>query len=159
MKFDDIKILINDLYDECLNNLEPFHRKVDLFEIPESLVLRMLLETNIDLKGFWICIDNFGIIHTLEKHGNPISEAKRGQVAVEKEDFITLIEVCLNADSIKNIGFSNHSKNPILQFEKKINDRIFVVKEVRLITSLKKKKRNRLVFHTMYKIKATNYLQ
>ncbi len=67
-----------------------------------------------------------------------------------------MIDVCLNADSIKNIGVSNHSKNPILQFEKRINDRIFVVKEVRFITSKKKNKINRLVFHTMYKIKATN---
>ena len=87
--------------------------------------------------------------------GSPVSEAKRGQIAVEKEDFITMIEVCLNADTIKNIGVSKHSQNPILQFEKRINDRVFVVKEVRLITSKKKNKLNRLVFHTMYKIKAT----
>ena len=146
---------INDLYDECLNNFEPFHKKLDLFEIPDTLVSRILTETNLDLSGFWICIDNFGIIHTLEKHGSPVSEAKRGQVAVEKEDFITMIEVCLNADTIKNIGVSKHSQNPILQFEKRINDRVFVVKEVRLITSKKKNKLNRLVFHTMYKIKAT----
>lgn len=147
---------INDLYDECLNNFEPFHKKLDLFEIPEILVSRILTETNLDLSGFWICIDNFGIIHTLEKHGSPVSEAKRGQIAVEKEDFITMIEVCLNADTIKNIGVSKHSQNPVLQFEKRINDRVFVVKEVRLITSKKKNKLNRLVFHTMYKIKATN---
>ena len=147
---------INDLYDECLNNFEPFHKKLDLFEIPETLVSRILTETNLDLSGFWICIDNFGIMHTLEKHGSPVSEAKRGQIAVEKEDFITMIEVCLNADTIKNIGVSKHSQNPILQFEKRINDRVFVVKEVRLITSKKKNKLNRLVFHTMYKIKATN---
>jgi phage-Barnase-EndoU-ColicinE5/D-RelE like nuclease3 len=153
---DDLKFQINELYDECLNNFEPFHRKLDLLEIPESLVARIFIETNLDLSGFWICIDNFGILHTLEKHGSPVSEAKRGQVAVEKEDFITMIDVCLNADLIKNIGLSNHSKNPILQFEKKINNRIFVVKEVRLITSKKKNKINRLVFHTMYKIKATN---
>ncbi len=146
---------INDLYDECLNNFEPFHKKLDLFEIPDTLVSRILTETNLDLSGFWICIDNFGIIHTLEKHGSPVSEAKRGQIAVEKEDFITMIEVCLNADTIKNIGVSKHSQNPILQFEKRINDRVFVVKEVRLITSKKKNKLNRLVFHTMYKIKAT----
>ncbi len=153
---DDFKCQINDLYEECLTNFEPFHKKLDLFEIPKSLVSRILTETNLDLSGFWICIDNFGILHTLEKHGSPISEAKRGQIAVEKEDFVTMIEVCLNPDSIKNIGLSKHSQNPIIQFEKKINDRIFVVKEVRLITSKKKNKLNRLVFHTMYKIKATN---
>ncbi len=115
---DDLRAEINDLYDECLNNFEPFHRKLDLLEIPESLVTRIFIETNLDLSGFWINIDNFGIMHTLEKHGRPISEAKRGQVAVEKEVFVTMIDVCLNADSIKNIGVSNHSKNPILQFKK-----------------------------------------
>lgn len=152
----ELRKQINDLYDECLENFEQFHKKIDLFEIPKLLASRIKEKTTIDLLGFWICIDNFGILHTLENHGNPVSEAKRGQIAVEKEDFITMIEVCLYPDEIKFVGNSKHTQKPLLQFEKKIENKIFVVKEVRIVTSKKKNKLNRLVFHTMYKIKAIN---
>jgi phage-Barnase-EndoU-ColicinE5/D-RelE like nuclease3 len=153
---EELRNQINELYDECLENFEQFHKKIDLFVITDALAEKIKEKTTIDLKGFWVCIDNFGILHTLENHGNPVSEAKRGQIAVEKEDFITMIEVCLNPDEVKHIGISKHTQKPLLQFEKKIENKIFVVKEVRIVTSTKKKKLNRLVFHTMYKIKATN---
>ena len=52
------------------------------------------------------------------------------------------------------IGEASHTKKPLLQFVKQIDDKIYVVKELRSITSKKKNKLNRLVFHTMYKIKA-----
>ena len=151
---EEIKQKIYDLYEECLNNLGQFHRKLDLFLIPTELVKKIKQSTNIDVSEHWVCIDNFGILHTLEEHGNPISEAKRGQIAIEKQDFIKMLEVFLCPDEIKMIGESSHTKKPLLQFIKQIDDKIYVVKELRSITSKKKNKLNRLVFHTMYKIKA-----
>lgn len=153
---DKLRIEISDLYDECLENLEQFHRKIDLFQISQTLANTIKEKTDIDLENYWICIDNYGIIHTLENHGNPISEAKRGQIAVEKEDFLKMIEVCLYPDNVKFIGNTKHTQKPLLQFEKIIENKLFVIKEVRIVTSKKKNKLNRLVFHTMYKIKATN---
>jgi hypothetical protein len=153
---DKLRKEISDLYDECLENLEQFHKKIDLFQISETLANTIKEKTDIDLENYWICIDNYGIIHTLENHGNPISEAKRGQIAVEKDDFLKMIEVCLNPDTVKCIGNTKHTKKPLLQFEKIIENKLFVIKEVRIVTSTKKNKVNRLVFHTMYKIKATN---
>ncbi len=151
---EEIKQKIYDLYDECLANLEPFHRKIDLFIIPELLAKHILEVTEIDVTGFWVCIDNFGILHTLESHGNPVSEAKRGQIAVEKDDFVKLLEVFLVPDDIVLVRPATQSQKPLLQFMKRIEDKIYVVKEVRNITSEKKKKKSRLVFHTMYKIRA-----
>jgi hypothetical protein len=153
---DRLRKEISDLYDECLENLEQFHKKIDLFQISGTLAKIIKEKTDIDVENYWICIDNYGIIHTLENHGNPISEAKRGQIAVEKNDFIKMIEVCLEPDTIKCIGNTKHTKKPLLQFEKIIENKLFVIKEVRIVTSTKKNKLNRLVFHTMYKIKATN---
>jgi hypothetical protein len=66
------------LYDECVSSVKPFHRKLDLFIVPNELVQRILDETDIDVAGHWVCLDNYGIVHTLEHHGNPISESKRG---------------------------------------------------------------------------------
>ena len=149
-----IKNKIYDLYDECVNSTEPFHRKLDLFIVPEKLAQRILNEINMDVSGHWVCVDNYGIIHTLEHHGNPISENRRGQVAIMKEDFITMLQVFLYPDEIQASGKSNSSQKPTIQFIRKIEDKIYVVKEVRTITSLKKNKLSRLVFQTMFKIKA-----
>lgn len=150
---EEIKQKIYDLYDECIESLKPFHRKLDLFVVPENLAQQIFNETSIDVSGHWVCIDNYGITHALEHHGNPVSEGKRGQEAVMKEDFVKMLDVFLFPDEIRSTGNTSKSQMPSLQFVKKIEDKIFVVKEVRTITSQKKKKLSRLVFHTMYKIK------
>lgn len=74
---------------------------------------------------------------------------------MEKQDFITMLDVCLNPDVVKYFEAKNGTQK-FLQFEKEIDNKIYVVKEIRTITSINKNKINRLMFHTMYKIKATN---
>jgi hypothetical protein len=154
LDLEQIKTEISALYDECLAIKTPFHRKLDLFIVPENLALKVQEATGIDINGLWVCIDNFGIIHTLEQHGNPISEARRGQIAVEKEDFERFLDVFLFPDEIKLAGVTKRTNLPLIQFIKEIEHKTFVIKEVRTISSLKKKKVSRLVFHTMYKIKS-----
>ena len=152
--FEQIKADILALYDECLEISTPFHRKLDLFIVPDGLIVRVMQATGIDLTGHWVCIDNYGILHTLEQHGNLLSEARRGQIAVDREDFVLFLDVFLNPDEIKMVGKTKQTNLPLLQFVKTIENKTFVVKEVRSITSSRKKKLSRLVFHTMYKIKA-----
>jgi len=95
MQIEEIKQKIYDLYDECLENLGQFHRKLDLFMIPSELAQKIKIITDLDVSDHWVCIDNYGILHTLKQHENPISEAKRGQVAIEKEDFFKMLDVFL----------------------------------------------------------------
>ena len=154
INFEQLKADIFSLYDDCLEATMPFHRKLDLFVVPDALVKRVLLDTGIDLQNHWVCIDNFGILHTIEHHGNPLAEARRGQIAIGKEDFVRFLEVFLNPDEVQLIGVTKQTNLPLLQFVKTIDDKIFVVKEVRTITSSRKQKISRLVFHTMYKRKA-----
>ena len=156
MKFEEIKDKINALYDTCLESKIPFHEKIDVCVVPEELAIKVLSSTKIDISNHLITIDNYGIIHTLQQHSNPITEAKRGQVAIEREDFIRWIEVVLQPDETKLIGNTKRTNLPLLQFEKIIENRKIVVKEVRTIQSTKKQKVSRLVFHTMYKFKKPN---
>jgi hypothetical protein len=142
------------LYKEVVENPLPFHRKLDLFIVPDYLVTIVLESIGVDIKGHWVSIDNFGIEHALEHHGNPISEAKRGQIAVEKEDFITLIDIILAPDEVNIVGGTRRTKLPLIQFVKNIDNKTFIVKEIRTISSTKKHKLSRLMFHTMYKVKA-----
>ncbi len=150
---EEIKQKIVELYDECINSTVPFHRKLDLFIVPDELGQRILNETGIDVSGHWVCVDNYGIIHALEHHGSLIAESKRGQIAVGKEDFITMLNVFLYPDEIKLVGETKKTHRLLIQFIKRIEDKTYVVKEVRTVTSQKKKKVSRLVFHTMYKKK------
>jgi len=147
----EIRQKIYELYDDCISSIEPFHRKLDLFIVPDNLAERIKEATEMDVSGHWVCLDNYGVTHALEHHGNPVSEGKRGQVAVEKEDFITMLEVFLQPDEIQTVGTSRQTRLPMLQFVKTIDNKVFVVKEVRTVTSKKKNKVSRLVFHTMYK--------
>lgn len=147
----EIRQKIYELYDDCISSLEPFHRKLDLFIVPDNLAERIKEATEMDVSGHWVCLDNYGVTHALEHHGNPVSEGRRGQIAVEKEDFITMLEVFLQPDEIQTVGTSRQTRLPMLQFVKTIENQVFVVKEVRTVTSKKKNKVSRLVFHTMYK--------
>jgi hypothetical protein len=156
MDFEKIKIEIDALYNACLEKTTPFHIKIDICIVPEYLAKMVFEATEIDVSNHWITIDNYGIVHTLQQHSNPITEAKRGQVAVEKDDFLKWIQVVLHPDEIKHLGDSKRSLKPILQFEKIIEHKKIVVKEVRTVTSTKKNKISRLVFHTMYKFKKPN---
>ena len=155
MNLEQTKADIYALYDECLENPSPFHRKLDLFIVPDYLVETVLYATGLDIHGHWVCIDNFGILHTLEQHGNPLTEARRGQIAIEKEDFIKFIDVFLQPDEVKLAGATKRTNLPLIQFMKIIEDKKFVIKELRTISSTRKKKVSRIVFHTMYKMKAT----
>jgi hypothetical protein len=67
-----------------------------------------------------------------------------------------MLEVFLYPEEIVLIRNTSHTQKPILQFVRQIEDKIYVLKEIRTITSKKKNKLSRLVFHTMYKIKASN---
>ena len=147
---------IDSLYEECLIKTEQFHTKIDICLVPDDLAQKVLAVTNIDIANHWITIDNYGIIHTLSQHGNPISESKRGQIAIEKEDFLKFINVVLQPDRIVLLENTKRSNLPQIQFEKEIFNKIVIVKEIRTVTSTKKNKVSRLVFHTMYKKAKSN---
>lgn len=64
-----------------------------------------------------------------------------------------MLDVFLYPDEIKIVGETKKTHRTLIQFIKRINEQIYVVKEIRTITSQKKKKISRLVFHTVYKKK------
>ena len=64
---EEIKQQIYDLYDECFTKIEQFHRKIDLFIIPEELAKKIKEFTNINVENHWVCLDNYGILHAIEQ--------------------------------------------------------------------------------------------
>jgi phage-Barnase-EndoU-ColicinE5/D-RelE like nuclease3 len=141
---------IEELYEFTLNNLENTFKRVDLFVINQELGAYISQLTNIDVTEFIVTIDTYSIMHTLERHGNPIREAKRGQIGVEKHHFKEILEVILKPDIVR---FETRSNRESLIFEKDMGDRYFVVKEIRRV--VKKNKQNRLVLQSFYIRKKT----
>ena len=142
---------IGDLYEMAVNNLTNKHFMLDLWTIDEGLGAKIFAETGIDLTGFIVSIDNYGIRHAIERHGDEKKEAKQGQVALQKSVFDLLYLVLTEADSIT---FDPRQRNPsspkveTLIFEKEIEGYHYVFKEIRRVQ--KKGKLNRLVFQTMF---------
>ena len=142
---------IEDLYELAVNNLTNEHIMLDLGIIDDKLATKIFAETGIDLTGFVISIDNYGIRHAIERHGDEKKEAKQGQVAIQKPAFDLLYLVLNEADSITYDPRQRNSKSPMVEtliFEKQIGNYHYVFKEVRRVQ--KKGKSNRLVFQTMF---------
>jgi len=149
----EIREQIEKVYNAALS-LENEHIILDMGIIDENLANRIKEKTELDFSGYYISIDNYSIKHTLEKHGNPITEAKRGQINISKEDFFLLPEIIFNFDNVSYDKKLNKkgANSECLKFEKTIGDVYFVIKEIR--TVIKKGKINRIVLQTMYKRKA-----
>ncbi len=151
MDLEKIKQEIFDLYDICIKKIEPFHIKIDICNIPNYLSDLVFKKTGVNISNHLITIDNYGISHAILKHGNVKTELNRGQIALEKEDFVLFFERIITSDNISFVGKTKKTSLTLLQFEKMLDTKIIIILEVRTIQSKKKNKVNRLVFHTMYK--------
>ena len=141
---------IEKLYEFALNNPRNEYQIVDIFQVEAELSLRIQKATGIIVEGFFVSIDNYSITHTLLRHGNPVKEAKHGQIAITKSDFLKLIDLLNNPDTIR-LDIKTHRNSVVketLIFSKEYEHCYVVAKEVRRVS--KKGKVNRLVLQTMY---------
>ena len=146
----EIREQIEALYDFALDNPANEYRVVDIMPIEKSLSEHIFLETGVDLRDFRFSIDNYSIVHTLLRHGNPAKESKHGQIAVVKADFTRLPEILTSPDSIR-LDFRTYGNSIIkesLIFYKSYEHHYVVAKEIRRV--LKKGKVNRLILQTMF---------
>lgn len=146
----DIRQQIEALFDFALNNPLNEYRVVDIMPIEPLLWESILHKTGVDLRDFWFSIDNYSIVHTLLRHGNPAKESKHGQIAVTKDDFTLLPEILTSPDSIRlDIRtYGNSIKKESLIFYKSYEHHYVVAKEIRRV--FKKGKVSRLILQTMF---------
>jgi len=96
--------------------------------------------TGIDVTDWIVNIDESSVRHVMERHGDPITEKKRGQVAVESTDFDRIIEVLDSPDKIE----LDTKDNNCLIFSKKMDNNFIIVQELRV-------GRKKISLKTMYK--------
>ena len=80
----------------------------------------ILEKTGLNVVGFTRILDNYGVRHTLKQHGDPVKEAKRGQIAVTLEDFGKIGLVTTEPDDIFSDG-TNKIGRQVIVFVKLID--------------------------------------
>jgi len=105
-----------------------------------------LQEIGLDLLGYVITIDNYGILHALNRHSN---EPDQNQISLTEEYFEKLEQIIQESDTIEEV--SRHNKSA-LQFTKLLENEYFSIFEIVTVTGEKKKlyKKNRIHFKTMF---------
>ena len=111
---DNVKKKILDLFDFALNNPDNKKQIIDIFIINELLAKKIEKSTQLFVEKYHFSIDNYSILHTLNKHGNEITEQERGQIAVIKNDFTLIQDIIENSNSIELSEKKFQSKNVII---------------------------------------------
>lgn len=112
----------------------------------DSLV-KNAAENGIDIKGFVHSIDNFFVIHALNRHGNEQIEKNRGNVHITNED-IKNIPAVLQAPDFIIYGSKSKTGNKAILFVKNMAEATVFVEEVR-------NGRMKLAAQTLYKLPKT----
>ncbi|MCU0425984.1 MAG: hypothetical protein MUF71_10205 [Candidatus Kapabacteria bacterium] len=105
----------------------------------------ILQYTGIDASGFRHIIETDRIRHIFKEHGNEVSEAQRGNIAITAEDFELLPDIVQNYDHITHERLSK-DKNETVKYAKTIGNTTYFVTEIR-------KRKKTLALVTMYKTK------
>ena len=103
---------------------------VDLGILGDLEVTKLKVATNQDFADYQKMIDSYAIRHILKGHGNPVTEARRGQVAVTRSDFLLVDDILKDPDAIHSLG-KNKIGREVIAFEKMLDQFYTLVVEVR----------------------------
>lgn len=87
-------------------------------------------ETGLNVKGWTHGIDEAAVRHIIKRHGDPVKEAKMGQIAVTKQD-IEQIETVINSPDSVEYGGINDRGNETLIIKKTLGDKTICIQELR----------------------------
>ena len=99
---------------------------IDIGPVSDAVATRIKEDTGLDVSGYTHSLDESGVRHIFNQHGDEETEQERGQVAVTEEDFARLREVVAEPDSIR----PGNDANTVI-FAKKFGNTWHYVQEVR----------------------------
>jgi hypothetical protein len=116
----------------------------------DNQLTRKAAEKQYDLRNYKHNLDLYGVRHTFNRHGNEVSESKRGQIAITDSDIKRIPEIIYNYDKVEFSGKNKIGRETII-YTKQIEDGIIVyVEEIR-------SGRKRLTLNSMRKYKQGNH--
>lgn len=138
---------IRELVSFALSDKANLHKKVSLGKISEEKAKLIKEEIEKDVENAEVFLDTSAIRHILNNHGSIKREEKRGQVAVNIDDFELLPEILKKTKEITYKG-KNSLNMDVFELRYQYNDWYIVLEEVRV-----NKRGNNIFISTMYKIK------
>ena len=132
---------IDNLINVALSQKDGNRHFVNLGTVSDKTATDILQLTGQDVSGWQVSIDESAVRHTLKQHGNTEQEAKRGQVAVNHDDFKKIFEIIHDYDEL-SLGDEQNT----VKFVKNIGEQFVLIEEMRL-------RRKKLSLKTMYKKK------
>lgn len=138
---------IRELVSFALSDKANLHKKLSLGKITPSKAQIIKEETKKEVDNAEIFIDTSAIRHIINQHGSIKREEKRGQIAVNIDDFELLPEILSKATEITYKG-KNNLKMDVFELRYKYENCYIVLEEVR-----ENKRGNNIYISTMYKIK------
>lgn len=94
----------------------------EVMRVPEKQAVFILQTFGISVGGFFHILDNYVLRHVQAKHGNPQIEISRGQIPVQREDFLLIPTLILEPDVLKyEFARNKHT----LIYQKAIDNQIY----------------------------------
>jgi phage-Barnase-EndoU-ColicinE5/D-RelE like nuclease3 len=106
------------------------NRTLLLGVVSENTSLKIIEESGIDIEGYSISIDAYGIKHVLQGHGDKKRENSRGQQAVTEEDFGLLNQIINCPDNVFFDGTDKFGRD-CFQFQVQKGHKYVIIMEVR----------------------------
>ena len=120
-------------------------REINFGNVPNFQAQLINASTGVRVNGAKKTLSNHGITHTLKRHGDDVSEKKRGQKGIIDSDFELIPSILNDPDSVVK-GTLNSMKEQTILFIKKVGQYTYYV-------AMALKERDnilRLHFNTMY---------
>ena len=73
----------------------------DVVQVPEQQAAFILQTFGISVEGYFHILDNYALRHVQIRHGNPQIEISRGQIPVQREDFLLIPTLILEPDALE----------------------------------------------------------
>ncbi|NNF99489.1 MAG: hypothetical protein HKM93_08935 [Desulfobacteraceae bacterium] len=137
---------ISDLYDYSITDKSNKPKEVVYRQVTDDQAIKIKNETGLEVSGYSHAIGNYAIKHIMKRHGDPVKETPRGQIAITREDIRQIPDITENPDKIELL--TTKLNKPGIGYTKRYNGTVFYLEEVR--TGKKK-----LSAVTMRKMKAT----
>lgn len=140
---------IRELVDFALSDDLNQHKALVIGTVTKNQAVELELKTGINFYDCKRIIDTSAIRHIIRKHGSAKTEAKKGQVPVNIDDFEKIPQYIANAFLVEYVG-KNKLKRDVFQYLSEHNGIVFIIRGVVINNDGKK-----LIIETMFKKKTT----
>jgi valyl-tRNA synthetase len=121
---------LNELLKLAKTEGENKNKVMILGEIPAEMANLLSEQSGLSIDSYKYSIDVYAIKHIIKNHSIPEIETPKGQIAVTDKDFTLILEVLENPDVVFYDGKNKLGKD-VFQFQKMIEDKYVIIKEVR----------------------------